>query len=93
MDQDFWKEAQIAFPYPLGSSFRDVVAWFWTNKDREGLASFLTLGWQVWKAQNEAIFNSVDDPPSLCVRKSLDWLSEYQKALSYGLERPISSLA
>ena len=57
--------------------------WFWHNKGQEGVESFVTLCWQIWKARNEAISNSIFDPPRLCVGKALDWLVEYKKALSY----------
>lgn len=51
---------------------------------------FVTLGWQLCKARNEAIFDKVQDPPRLCVRKASDWLQEYQKALEYGWSSLVS---
>lgn len=79
------------FSYPLGSLFRDVIDWFWVQKGREEVESFVTLCWQIWMARNEAIFNSIFDPPSLCVEKSLDWLGEYRKVLLYGMGNSPSS--
>lgn len=42
---------------------------------------FATLCWQIWKSRKEEIFIFV--PPLLSVRRALDWLSEYQCALTF----------
>lgn len=80
--KDFWSNANI---FPVGTpslSFMDTVDWLWNTQGKDCVESFVTMGWQLWRARNEGIFKDIQDPPRLCVRKARDWLHDYQKAMA-----------
>ncbi|CAO2827042.1 unnamed protein product [Amaranthus hypochondriacus] len=62
----------------------DMIDLLWKSRGKSCVESFVTLGWQLWKARNEAIFEDSQAPSRLCVRKASDWLQEYQKAVELG---------
>lgn len=59
-----------------------MLDWAWASLGQFGAEKLAILCWQIWKVRNELVFDNVLIHPSLCVGRALDWLHEYQEAIS-----------
>lgn len=80
--KDVWAAAKISFPDFEVLSFKDIFDFVWHNGGRPEAEKLVTISWQIWKSRNDLVFENTKCSPALCFGKAVDWLLEYQKALS-----------
>lgn len=70
--KEVWDKVNTLFPSEHVSSFKDIFDRVWCSNGAIETENLVMLYWQ-----------NIHTPHLLCIRRGLDWLSEYQYALSF----------